>query len=91
MPGLLPFKMGAFLVAADVGVPVVPAALRGTRSILRADQWLPRRGRVTLRFAEPIVPRDASWQAAVELRDAARARMLELCGEPDLGDQPVSF
>jgi len=86
MPGLLPFKMGAFLVAAETGVPVVPAALRGTRSILRADQWLPRRGRVELRLGEPIVPRAASWQAAVELRDAARARVLEMCGEPDLGD-----
>jgi len=91
MPGLLPFKMGAFVVAAEMRAPVVPAALRGTRSILRADQWLPRRGRVELRFAAPIVPTAASWQAAVELRDATRARVLELCGEPDLGDQPVAF
>jgi 1-acyl-sn-glycerol-3-phosphate acyltransferase len=87
MPGLLPFKMGAFLVAADVGVPVVPAALRGTRSILRADQWLPRRGRVELRVGEAIVPAGPHWQAALELRDAARARVLQLCGEPDLGDE----
>ena len=91
MPGLLPFKLGAFMVAAEVGVPVVPGALRGTRSILRADQWLPRRGRVELRLAEPIAASAASWQAALALRDRARSRVLEMCGEPDLGDQQVGF
>jgi 1-acyl-sn-glycerol-3-phosphate acyltransferase len=87
MPGLLPFKLGAFVVAAEAHVAVVPAALRGTRSILRADQWLPRRGRVELRVGEAIVPAGPHWQAALELRDAARARVLQLCGEPDLGDE----
>jgi 1-acyl-sn-glycerol-3-phosphate acyltransferase len=91
MPGLLPFKMGAFLVAAEAGVPVVPGALRGTRSILRADQWLPRRGRVELRLSEPIAASGARWQAALELRDRARSRVLAMCGEPDLGDQQVGF
>jgi len=91
MPGLLPFKLGAFQGAAEAGVPVVPGALRGTRSILRANQWLPRRGRVELRLAEPIAASAASWQATLELRDRARARVLEMCGEPDLGDQQVAF
>jgi hypothetical protein len=65
--------------------------LRGTRSLLRADQWLPRRGRLELRLAEPIAASGASWQAGLELRDRARARVLEMCGEPDLGDQQVAF
>ena len=30
-PGLRPFHMGAFVVAAEAGVPVVPVAIRGTR------------------------------------------------------------
>ena len=43
MPGLLPFRMGAFVIAAQSGVPVVPVTLRGTRSALRDGQWLFRR------------------------------------------------
>ena len=55
-PGLRPFHMGAFVVAAQAGVPVVPLALRGTRALLRAEQWLPRRGAVRLTFGMPLMP-----------------------------------
>jgi 1-acyl-sn-glycerol-3-phosphate acyltransferase len=91
MPGLLPFHLGAFVAAADAGVPVLPAVLRGTRSILRTDTWFPRRGSVELRVGKPVWPRGSGWPAAVELRDAARAQMLELGGEPDLADERVEL
>ncbi len=91
MPGLLPFRLGAFVVAARAGVPVVPAGLRGTRGILRADQWFPRRGRIELRIGKPIHPRGDDWSAAIHLRDAARAEMLWMCGEPDLEEERVEF
>jgi 1-acyl-sn-glycerol-3-phosphate acyltransferase len=90
MPGLLPFKLGSFLVASRAGVPVVPVALRGTRSILRADQWFPRRGVVEVRIGKPIEPLGRDWSAAVYLRDRARAEILWLCGEPDLEEEGVS-
>jgi len=89
MPGLLPFKLGAFLVAARAGVPVIPAALSGTRSILRTDQWFPRRGSVRLRVGSPIPPRGRDWSAAIHLRDAARVEMLWMSGEPDLSEERV--
>ncbi|MFT4047948.1 MAG: lysophospholipid acyltransferase family protein [Solimonas sp.] len=41
-PGLLPFKVGAFLMAARCGVPVVPAAIRGSRRLYGGGRWLPR-------------------------------------------------
>ncbi|HEX7113334.1 MAG TPA: AMP-binding protein, partial [Mizugakiibacter sp.] len=44
MPGLLPFHMGAFVAAAEAGLPLVPIALRGTRMLMRGDDWFPRRG-----------------------------------------------
>jgi 1-acyl-sn-glycerol-3-phosphate acyltransferase len=56
MPGLRAFHMGAFVAAAEAGLPVVPAAIRGARSILRADGSFPRRGRVTITFGQPIPP-----------------------------------
>jgi 1-acyl-sn-glycerol-3-phosphate acyltransferase len=91
MPGLLPFKLGAFSAAAQAGVPVVPAGLCGTRSILRGDQWFPRRGPVQLRIGKPIHPRGPDWSAAIHLRDAARAEMLSMCGEPDLSEERVEL
>jgi 1-acyl-sn-glycerol-3-phosphate acyltransferase len=88
-PGLLPFHMGAFQAAVDAGAPVVPIVLRGTRSLLRDGQWLPRRRPITLDVGAPVAPQGSGWSAAVALRDAVRADMLRRLGEPDLADQPV--
>ena len=87
MPGLLPFRMGAFVIAAQSGVPVVPVAIRGTRSALRDGQWLFHRSRISVTVAAPIAPDGADWSAALRLRDAARAEILRLVGEPDLGEE----
>jgi 1-acyl-sn-glycerol-3-phosphate acyltransferase len=84
MPGLRPFRMGAFVIAAEAGVPVVPVAFRGTRSMLRADGWIYRRGPIRVVFGAPIRPQGRDWTAAVKLRDAARAAILRHSGEPDL-------
>jgi 1-acyl-sn-glycerol-3-phosphate acyltransferase len=94
MPGLLPFHMGAFLTATDAGVPLVPIAIRGSRSILRDGSWLPRRGMITVTIGKPIKP-DAirthgegdSWTVAMKLCDAAREHILCHCGEPDLAHE----
>ena len=94
--GVLPFRMGAFLVAAETGVPVVPIALRGTRSILRPGSWFFRRGAVTVTIGKPIAAiaepsakgRDL-WDIALRLRDEARAYILHHCGEPELSHEDV--
>jgi 1-acyl-sn-glycerol-3-phosphate acyltransferase len=83
-PGLRPFRMGAFVAAACSGLPVVPVALRGTRSVLRAGEWMPRREPVEVRVGPSLRPRGEDWGAAVALRDEARSWMLPACGEPDL-------
>jgi len=82
--GLLPFRMGAFVVAAQTGVPLAPVTIRGARSVLRDGSWFARRGAVVVTIAAPIVPLGSDWNAAVALRDAARAEILRRCGEPDL-------
>jgi 1-acyl-sn-glycerol-3-phosphate acyltransferase len=86
-PGIRPFRMGAFVVAAQTGAPVVPLVINGTRSILRSGQWLPRRGRVSLTVGTPIIPSGSDWTAAITLRDLARAQMLQASGEPDLAPE----
>jgi acyl carrier protein len=81
--GLRDFRMGAFVAAAQSGRPVVPVALRGTRSVLRAGSWLPRRHPVEVFIGEPIAPQGTTWSDALVLRDEARRVILAHCGEPD--------
>jgi len=84
-PGLLPFRMGAFVIAAHCGLHVIPVALHGTRSVLRGEQWWPRRHAVSVRIGTPIAPDGRDFVAAVRLRDSVRAAILAGCGEPDAG------
>ena len=90
MPGLLEFHIGAFLTAVQLGLPVVPVTLRGTRSILRAGSWLPRRGAISAHIGAPIAPTGGDFEAALALREAARAQVLAHCGEPDLAHERVA-
>jgi 1-acyl-sn-glycerol-3-phosphate acyltransferase len=86
IPGLLPFRMGAFLTAVQAGIPVVPVTIRGTRNKLRSESWFPRRGSVSVAIGSPVDPAGTDWGAAVKLRDAVRREILRHLGEPDLGD-----
>jgi 1-acyl-sn-glycerol-3-phosphate acyltransferase len=63
---------------------VVPVTIRGAREILRDKTWFPARGAVTVTIAPPIAARGTGWEAAVALREQARAAMLASCGEPAL-------
>jgi len=82
--GLREFHLGAFIAAASAGTPVVPVALRGTRSVLRDGQWLPRRSLIQIVVLPPLAPDGDDWAAAVRLRERTRAAILGACGEPDL-------
>jgi 1-acyl-sn-glycerol-3-phosphate acyltransferase len=82
--GLMPFRAGAFQVAAQAGIPVVPVSLRGVRSVLRDETWYPRRAPIAATFAAPIVPDGDDWNAVLRLRDRTRAEILQHCGERDL-------
>jgi 1-acyl-sn-glycerol-3-phosphate acyltransferase len=83
-PGLSGFFLGGFKIAAESGLPVVPGTLRGTRSMLRADQWLPRRVAIRVEFGFPIRPAGKAFAEILLLRDAVRKQILAGCGEPDL-------
>jgi acyl carrier protein len=82
--GLMPFRAGAFQAAAQAGVPAVPVALRGVRSVLRDGTWYARRAPIAVTIGEPVAPDGTDWAAALRLRDRVRAEILRHCGEPDL-------
>ena len=90
-PGLLPFRMGAFVSAVTAGAAVVPVVLRGTRSMLPDQIWFPRPGRLEVLVCEPLVPDGADWHAAIRLRDRAREAILARAGEPDAARARVDF
>ena len=84
--GLSGFYLGAFKVAADAGLPVLPGILRGTRSMLRGEQWFPRWTPVSIRIEDAVKPPGTDFASLLQLRDAVRKVVLAHCGEPDLGE-----
>jgi len=50
------FKAGSFLLAMQAGLPVVPLAIIGTRSVMPKGRLRTEPGRVTLVIHDPIVP-----------------------------------
>jgi 1-acyl-sn-glycerol-3-phosphate acyltransferase len=91
VPGLLPFRMGAFLTSVQAGIPLVPVTIRGTRSKLRSGSWFPRQGPVSIMIGRPILPTGNDWAAAVTLRETARREILDHLGEPDLAGSHATF
>jgi 1-acyl-sn-glycerol-3-phosphate acyltransferase len=82
--GLSGFYLGAFRVAAEANLPIFPGIIRGTRSLLRADQWFPQRTEVSVEICDPVRPSGQDFKSVLQLRDNARRVMLSRCGEPDL-------
>ncbi len=81
-PGLRRFQLGAFVVSGEVGSPVVPVAIVGTRGVLPPGARLPRRREVEVRVGEPLGPAQPGWRAAHEIARQARAAIETLLDEP---------
>lgn len=61
---LLPFKRGAFVLAMEEQVPVIPIVLRGTAALIEGDgPWMNARARVEIEVLEPITPVDFGTDA----------------------------
>lgn len=82
--GLLqPFKDGAFELAKQHGVPVVPIAVHGTaRALPKHGLVLREHVDATVEVLEPLSPDDHATVA--DLREAARGRIAEALGETGL-------
>lgn len=82
-PGLLPFKNGAFMMAARAGVPIAPCVIRGTRLLWGGGRWLPRWSPVEIEVLPAISLPVHDAHAIHHLRDSVRNAILARCGEPD--------
>ncbi len=61
-----PPQRGAAVITARAGVPIVPAAIRGTAGVFPLGARFPRPGRVSLRFG-PTIPAPAPDTEAAEV------------------------
>jgi acyl carrier protein len=85
-PGLSAFYLGAFKVAAEAGLPILPGIIRGTRTILRSNQWFPRWSPVSVRIEKPVRPCGTDFPSLLKFRDHVRNVILAHCGESDIAE-----
>ena len=84
------------MTAVRADVPIVPVAIKGTRSILRADSWFLYRDALSVTVGDRIDGTNdieqalSEWQSAARLRNLTRAALLALTQEPDLGREEES-
>ena len=75
---LLPFKKGAFALAAESGAPIVPLAIVGAHRTLPKGEWRVCPGEYRMTVGQPLWPLDFSDAGA--LRRQAEAHMKEMLG-----------
>jgi 1-acyl-sn-glycerol-3-phosphate acyltransferase len=87
---LLPFKDGAFRLAIESGVPILPLAVHGTRTALRKNDWRYGRSVAEVRVLEPVSTDGLGLDDVPELRDRVRsiiaAEVAEMAHDSTLTD-----
>ncbi len=78
---LQPFKKGAFVLGLQTGVDIVPAAIVGSREVMKKGSLLVRPGKITVRFGEPISVEGLTLESRSELTERAREALLQLQAE----------
>ena len=70
---LLPFKKGAFFLAADTGAPMVPMVISGTAQMMCKGSFKLIPGEAVVRFLPALRP--ANYASREDLMDAVRLEM----------------
>jgi 1-acyl-sn-glycerol-3-phosphate acyltransferase len=76
-----PFKGGAFQLAIEAGVPVVPVAIEGSGRVLPAAGFRVRPGRIVVRIGDPLPTRGPVPLERGALAGQAREAVVALAGE----------
>lgn len=69
---MLPFKDGAFRLAVDAGVPILPLVVRGTRTALPKHGWRFGRADAEVRVLDPIETVGLAPKDVAGLKDRVR-------------------
>jgi 1-acyl-sn-glycerol-3-phosphate acyltransferase len=84
---LKPFKEGAFYIAINSGVPVVPVALFGTEKVLPFGSGTVSPGNVTLRIGEPISTVGLTTKDRGKLAQSLHDAVYDLLKDTELVDE----
>ena len=72
---LLPFKKGAFVMAIETGIPLLPVTIDGsTRSLPKGSLWAKRTG-ITVTIHEPIPTSSLVYEDRTELTEKVKGIM----------------
>jgi 1-acyl-sn-glycerol-3-phosphate acyltransferase len=74
---LLPFKDGAFRLAVEAGVPILPLAVSGTGTALRKHDWRFGRSVAEVRVLEPVETAGLTLADVPALKARIRQRIVE--------------
>lgn len=85
---LIRFRKGAFRVAADSGMPVLPMTVTGTRNILPCDTFRIRPGAARLIIHPPIEPDSGPIDERVNALREASIRAIESALDESLRSSP---
>lgn len=85
-PGVKPFRMGAFTLAAQQRCPVVGISLQGVRLILPDQTWRPRRGNIRIVIHKARRADSDRFDSVVKLKRLVRQDILADSGEGEIPD-----
>ena len=74
---LLPFKDGAFRLAIDAGVPILPVAVHGTANALPKHDWRFGRSTAVVEVLEPVETAGLSVDDVEDLKERVRRMIVE--------------
>lgn len=83
---LLPFKKGAFMMAIDAGVPVVPVTVSGATKIMPKGEFKVFPSTVRLTIHEPISTTGYSKENVAELMRRTREKIYSALSPQEAGD-----
>lgn len=75
-PDLLPFKKGAFHLAVQAQVPIVPVVVANYSNVLNIKRKIFRTGRIPIRVLEPIPTKGKTKEDVDTLLQEVREKML---------------
>lgn len=80
--GLLPFKTGAFHIAQQAGVPIVPICMNTTCGVIKLNRW--NNGKLLIEFLPPVYPSEMGVpvrQVAEHVHGQMKAKIAQLDAE----------
>ena len=75
------FKAGAFILAKDAGVPILPIVLDGTNTVVRNGWLFNWRNRITIKVLPPVSAEEVAQRDIKDVMATVREDMVEALAE----------